>query len=366
MSTVELVNSDATGPDTRTIVICTTGGTIAASTDPGGVVTAGSHGAVETSTARMAAELEAVLPETIRVRWRPVLDLDSSAMGPGEFDAVVDAVEAALGDPEVAGVVVTHGTDTLEETAMLLDLHHGDPRPVVLTGAQRAADHPDADGPANLLDAVLVAADEVSRSLGVLVVLGRAVLQARGVRKWHTTDLIGFARNAPDPQQDVDPSELPEELVRPVLPRRVRLSGIRVDTVHAAPGADDAALRACVAAGARGIVVEGLGSGNLPPLLASGLRTVLAEHPELAVVVTSRVPRGEVSAVYGGPGGGAELARAGVVFSGHLRAGQCRVLLGCLIALSASGAGSDTAAHAHDGSVVSVGRLWDRFARVTA
>ena len=358
------VNHEPTSTDTRHVVICTTGGTIAAATGPDGVVSAGA------APALLAAELEAVLPETVRVTWRRVMDVDSSAMGPADLDAVLDAVAEVLGvdgagsdgagsdqaGPDaggrVDGVVVAHGTDTLEETAMLLDLHHADPRPVVVTGAQRAADHPESDGPANLLDAVLVAADEVSRGLGVLVVLGRAVLQARGVRKWHTSELLAFARNAPDPAEDVDPESLPEELRRPVLPRRVRLADVRVDVLAAAPGGDDAALRAVQDAGADGIVVEGFGSGNVPPALASGLRSALEARPDLGVVVTSRVPRGEVTAVYGGTGGGAELARSGVLFSGHLRAGQAWVLLACLLQVATGPA--------------ELRRDWDRFARVTA
>lgn len=359
VTTVGRVNHDPTSTDTRHVVICTTGGTIAAATGPDGVVSAGA------APALLAAELEAVLPETVRVTWRRVMDVDSSAMGPADLDAVLDAVTEVLGADgdgdgagsdgaggRVDGVVVTHGTDTLEETAMLLDLHHEDPRPVVVTGAQRAADHPESDGPANLLDAVLVAADEVSRGLGVLVVLGRAVLQARGARKWHTSELLAFARNAPGPAEDVDPDSLPEELRRPVLPRRVRLADVRVDVLAAAPGGDDAALRAVLDAGADGVVVEGFGSGNVPPALASGLRSTLEARPDLGIVVTSRVPRGEVTAVYGGTGGGAELARAGVLFSGHLRAGQAWVLLACLLQVA-------------DGPA-ELRRDWDRFARVTA
>ena len=116
----------------------------------------------------------------------------------------------------------------------------------------------------------------------------------------------------------------------------------------------DALLRiaAFADAGADGVVVEGLGSGNVPPALASGLRSALEARPDLGVVVTSRVPRGEVTAVYGGTGGGAELARAGVLFSGHLRAGQAWVLLACLMQVA-------------DGPA-ELRRDWDRFARVTA
>lgn len=343
-TTVVRVNSAETSTDTPHVVICTTGGTITASTGRGGVVSAGDSGA---ATEALLASLREVLPDTIRVSVREVLDADSSTFGPAEWDALTAAVADALADPGVAGVVVTHGTDTLEDTAVALDLVHDDPRPVAVTGAQRPADHPEADGPANLLDAVLLAADPVSRDLGVLVVLGRAILQARGVRKWHTTDPVGFARNAPD----VPVEGLPAGLERPVLPARPRFADTRVDVVACPPGADATALRACVAAGARGLVLEGSGSGNLPPAVAEAVAALATDRPDVVVVASSRVPRGEVTATYGGRGGGAELAARGVLPTGYLRSAQARVLLAGLLSLA--GDSADAAAE--------VRRQWSRF-----
>lgn len=228
---------------------------------------------------------------------------------------------------------------------MALDLHHRDPRPVAVTGAQLPADHPDADGPANLLDAVLLAADPVARDLGVLVVLGRAILQARGVRKWHTTEPVAFARNAPD----LPVEGLPAELERPTLTGRARFTDTRVDVISCPPGSDATALRACVAAGARGLVLEGSGSGNLPPLVAEAAAELAAERPDLVMVAATRVPRGEASASYAGPGGGAELATHGVLNCGYLRSGQARVLLAALLSVAdGTGPASDTAAAAKE------------------
>lgn len=343
---MERVNSAETSTDSPYIVICTTGGTITASTAPDGVVTAG---ASDPATAAMVDELRAVLPGDIRLSVRPVLDADSSTFGPAEWDAIVDAVSDVLADPAVTGVVLAHGTDSLEETAMALDLHHDDPRPVAITGAQLPADHPEADGPANLLDAVLLAADPVSRDLGVLVVLGRAILQARGVRKWHTTDPVAFARNSPE-----HPVEgLPAELERPVVQGRARFADLRVDVVACPPGSDAAALRACVDAGARGLVLEGTGSGNLPPLVADAVEELTRTRPDIVVVAGTRVPRGEATATYGGRGGGADLAAFGVLSCGYLRSGQARVLLAALLGLAGSG---DPAAAATE-----VRRTWSRY-----
>lgn len=345
-ATVDLVNSAETSTDTPHVVICTTGGTITASTVSDGVVVAGGS---DPATAAMLGTLQSALPGDIRLSVRPVLDGDSSSFGPAEWDALVDSVADVLTDPSVSGVVITHGTDTLEETAMALDLHHDDPRPVALTGAQLPADHPESDGPANLLDAVLLAADPVSRDLGVLVVLGRAILQARGVRKWHTTDPVAFARNSPE--QPVE--DLPPGLERPVVDGRARFAGARVDVVACAPGSDATALRACVDAGARGLVLEGSGSGNLPPLVAEAVEELARERPDIVMVAGTRVPRGEATATYGGLGGGAELATRGVLSCGYLRSGQARVLLTALLDLAD---GDDPAAAAAE-----VRRQWSRF-----
>jgi L-asparaginase len=348
---VERVNSAETSTDTPHVVICTTGGTITASTVPGGVVEAGDS---ELATRAMLDGLRAVLPETVRVSARAVLDADSSTFGPADWDVLVDAVADVLSDPGVSGVVVTHGTDSLEDSAMALDLHHHDPRPVAITGAQLPADHPDSDGPANLLDAVLLAADPVSRELGVLVVLGRAILQARGVRKWHTTESVAFARNAPD-----HPVEgLPAELERPTLGGRARFGEVRVDVVACPPGSDAVALRACVAAGARGLILEGSGSGNLPPSVAEAVADLADDRPDIVVVVGTRVPRGEATPTYGGRGGGAELAAHGALSCGYLRSGQARVLLAALISVADADAGGsgDPAERAAE-----VRRQWSRY-----
>ncbi|RKE59799.1 L-asparaginase [Dietzia kunjamensis] len=348
-TTVERVTSAETSTDTPHIVICTTGGTITASTTPEGAVVAGDS---DPATQAMLDGLRAVLPDQITVSARAVLDADSSTFGPAEWDLLVDAVGDVLSDPAVSGVVVTHGTDTLEETAIALDLHHDDPRPVALTGAQLPADHPGADGPANLLDAVLLAADPVSRDLGVLVVLGRAILQARGVRKWHTTDPVAFARNSPEhPVED-----LPPELERPTLPGRARFADTRVDVVACPPGADAVAVHACVEAGARGLVLEGSGSGNLPPLVADAVARLADDRPDIVVVASSRVPRGEATSTYGGPGGGAELAARGVRSCGYLRSGQARVLLAALLSTASSAVGADG-----DGAAAEVRRQWGRY-----
>lgn len=280
------------------IALLTTGGTIASSRGDDGVSRPGSV------NFDVAAE----------VVTRELMSKDSSTFDFADMDAVVNAVADALVDQQCVGVVVLHGTDTMEETALLVDLFHDDPRPVVFTGAQRTSDHSDPDGPRNVAAAVDVVLDAENRGRGVLVVFGGRVLPARGLAKWHTSDLDAF---------------LSSEEPRVVLPR-IAVSGVRVDIVALYPGADAVAIDAFVAAGAQGIVLEATGSGNTNAAVVAAVKSC-----GVPVVVTTRVPMGIIEPTYGGGGGGADLVDAGAVFSPLLRAGQARVLLAAQIATRA-------------------------------
>jgi L-asparaginase len=250
------------------------------------------------------------------------MSVDSSTMSLEGMVAIRDAVTAVLDDPRVDGVVVLHGTDTLEETAMLLDLFHDDPRPVVLTGAQRPADDPHPDGPGNARAAQRAAGAADMRGRGVLIVFGDRILPARGARKTHTTRLDGFEHYLPA-----------AEGRRGVFPWCPRIGRIRVDVVALYPGCDRTLIDASLAAGARGIVLEAMGSGNGNPMVLAAVEDCVAKG--VTVVITSRVPYGVVQPIYGGAGGGRDLTGAGAVSSPWLRAGQARVLLAALLATDA-------------------------------
>lgn len=230
------------------------------------------------------------------------------------------------------GVVVTHGTDTMEESAFLADLVHDDPRPVVFTGAQRPFDAPAPDGPANLADALRVAADPAARDLGALLAFDGLVFAARGVRKVET--LRGAAFGAPGrgpvlrvASGAVVPLGRPPR--PPALPLDLAADLPRVDVVACAQGSDDALLRAAVAAGAAGVVLEAFGAGNVPPPVAAAAAELVASG--VPVLVCSRVPSGPVVPLYAG--GGASLARDGALFGGDLSPWQGRLLLAAALAL---------------------------------
>jgi L-asparaginase len=235
-------------------------------------------------------------------------------------------VRGALLDDDIAGAVIVQGTDTIEETAFFFDLLHTGPKPVVVTGAMRAASDPGYEGPANIRDAVRVAASPALRGAGVVVVLAGSIEPADDVTKTHTSDLDTFKSLNSGSLGHVEGDDV--ILARTRGARRhvgatTAAEGVRL--VVATIGADGADIDALREAGADGFVVAATGAGNTSPrLLAAAERAIAAGLP---VVLTSRSPSGAASAAYAFPGGGATWVRAGAMLSGHLGGPKARVAL---------------------------------------
>ena len=248
-------------------------------------------------------------------------------------DAIADAAE----DREIEGVVVVQGTDTIEETAFFFDLLHAGGKPVVVTGAMRAASAPDYDGPANLRDAVRVAASPEMQRAGVVVVLAGTIEPADDVTKTHTTAFDTFRSLNLGSLGRVGEGGV--EVARARGPRRrvaATAAAERVHLVTATVAMDGTPIDALRAAGADGFVVEATGGGNTSAgLLAAAERAMDAGLP---VVLTTRCPSGEASGAYAFPGGGATWLRAGALLSGHLGGPKARIALALGI-----GAGLDRA-----------------------
>lgn len=279
------------------VVVVSTGGTIAMRPEPG------------TGKLVPATTAEELL-ETLAWPDAPPLTVDDFVSVPS-FD-MHGALALSLARRVLehgAPTVVTHGTDTMEETVYLIDrLLPDDAAPVVLTGAQRAADAPDRDGPRNLRDAICVAAAPERRGRGAMVVFGGDIHAAREVRKVHTNAVRAFASPGWGPIGQVDGERVvfgrrPER--RPPLSLPAELAP--VDLIRLYAGSDARFLRTAVESGARAIVLECTGRGNANAQVVEGVREAVAAG--VGVVVCSRCAEGRVEPVYG-RGGGRDLAEA--------------------------------------------------------
>jgi L-asparaginase len=256
---------------------------------------------------------------------------------PGLLD-LAGAVREALADPGTDGVVVVQGTDTIEETSFLLDLVLDSPKPVIVTGAMRAASDPGYDGPANLRTAVRCACAPELRGEGVLVVLAGSIDAADDVTKTHATALDTFRSLNLGPVGRVEEDRV--IVSRRRGPRRRVSAGSAAERVHlvtAHVAMDGSLIDAAVAAGADGLVVEATGAGNTSlPLLEAARRGMGTGLP---VVLTTRCPAGAAGSAYAFPGGGATWVQAGALTAGFLGGPKARVALALGL-----GAGLDRAA----------------------
>lgn len=282
-----------------------------------------------------SAELVATVPgldAVAELSARTLATLPSASLRVDHVLAALDWAHDTV-DRGAAGVVLVQGTDTLEESAYLLDLHWRSARPLVVTGAMRTPHAAGADGPANLLGAVLAAADPASAELGVLVVMNDEVHAAERVRKMHTTALDAFRSPRFGPLGRLQEGRIGYGN-RPA--RRAPLSQPpappwpSVALLETYLGDTGELLRFAVEGGCRGVVLAGFGVGHVPEPVA---REVGAVAERVPVVYASRAGAGTVlSDTYGFPGSESDLLDRGAIPAGWLDARKARVLLASLLA----------------------------------
>lgn len=306
----------------RCLVLLGTGGTIATTDAEGGR-------RVGVRADRLLEAASKVWgPVDAQVRVHDAARVVSFAATTRDALALAGAVREAAAEADA--VVVTHGTDTLEEVAFLLDLAHTGRVPVVLTGAQRPFDDPAPDGSRNLAAALRWAADPRSDGTGVTVVFNDAILPAVGLRKVHSLALSAFDSPGRAPLGSVDEAGVRRHAAPPRAPALIEpgLEDLpRVDVVSQYLGADDIALRALVDQGTRGVVLAGFGAGNTTPSVTEACLELLASGTP--VLLASRVGAGPVVGLYAG--GGADLVAAGAVPAGDLSPWQARLLLAAVL-----------------------------------
>lgn len=301
------------------VQILTTGGTISSLPQESGDVSATLSG--ENLVSRLGV--------TGNIKVQSSVTIGSFAFDYETLNAVAMNVIDALGSPEVSGVVVTHGTDTMEETAFYLSLVSAQfQKPVILTGAQLDASYTFSDGTRNLQDAVCAAQSKELVNFGALIVFGGFVHAARDVCKVDTNALEAFASPGWGPvarvdNQDVIVARYVKKLpkLKPAIPEPVALIRLGI-------GITGREFRKMVD-GFSGVVMEAYGRGNAHPTISPEVDRLINQG--VPVIVTSRCLRGSVLPVYGG-GGGKELERAGAWFAGDLTGEKARILLGTLLA----------------------------------
>jgi L-asparaginase len=305
------------------IVLIGTGGTIASRYD---------QKLGRTVASQRGADLLAQVPELAEVA---AIEVDDFATVPS-FDMPVEfahrlagRINQHLAQGEVAGVVVTHGTDTMEESCYLADLLLGSDKPAVFTGAQRAHDDPSPDGPGNLLGATRTAAAAAARGLGAMVCFADQIHGARDVTKVSASALATFKSCDKGALGEVDAGRVVIHR-RPMRRRTFTVERLetRVPLIRLHLGFDVALVEAALERGARGLVLEAFGRGNGPAALVPIVRAAVAAG--VPVVVTSRCPSGRVEPIYG-KGGGKDLADAGAIFAGDLKGPKARLLLMVLL-----------------------------------
>ena len=296
--------------------IVATGGTIAGTRSPAGGYVAGQLG--------VQSLIDAVprLCDVAHVSGEQLATIGSQDMDDATWLRLSRRLNQLAGDSAVDGVVVTHGTDTLEETAWFADLTVRPSKPIVFTGAMRTADAADADGPGNILAAVATAGDQKAAGHGVLVVMAGAIFTAREAAKFDTHRLDAFSWPDISPLGHIEhgrpilssPADAPpvrfdiESLATlPNVPILYAHAGMTPDLINAAAHAD-------------GLVLAGMGSGNLPVPVITALANLA--RTGTAIVRATRVPSGPVTG-----GGEIDDSASGFVHANHLSPAKSRVLL---------------------------------------
>ncbi|MGE0236861.1 asparaginase [Methylocystis sp.] len=310
----------AVGQDKPRVAVITTGGTIAQKIDPK------TGQAVPTLGADQLLESVPGLKGIADIVVTEVANIDSRDMQPSQWLAIARAVAKAAADPAIAGVVVVHGTDTMEDTGYFLELTRHTDKPIVLTGSMRDASSPWPDGPLNLLNAVRQAADPRSAGRGVTLTLNGRIIAANAARKVDAGNIDTFDGGAWGWLGTVEGNKVYWR-ARPDRGQSFDLPGAlpSVPVVMDYPGSTGALLDAAVANKAAGVVVVGYGIGNVSHPMYDAIARARAKG--VPILVTSRVNRGQIRPAYGGEGGGASLQKLGAILSPINDPGKARIAL---------------------------------------
>lgn len=316
--------SNETDASTKVVVI-NTGGTIAMESSVG-------TDAVDVAKLQPLHNLISLLSAYATIEMIDLFQVPSPHMTMSMMGELAERIGIVLAHDDVSGVVVTHGTDTLEETAYYLDLTVASDKPVVMTGAMRSSNELGADGPVNLIHAVRVAADRGSQNRGTLIVFNDEIHAARFVTKTHTSNVATFQSPSSGPIGIVTKRTIAYH--QAPMNRQMyapnQMEQIQVPLVKLVSGMESSWFSWLLENQIDGLVVEAFGAGNVTPNFMPVLRTLCDKG--VAVVIVSRCYNGYVQDIYAYDGGGRQLKEIGCIFSNGLNGQKARIRLIVLIA----------------------------------
>jgi L-asparaginase len=303
------------------VAIISTGGTIAEKTDPK------TGGAVPAVSGDDLVDAVKGLDKVANIAVMEFCNIDSSQMEPAIWARLSKTVDKVLADPQIVGAVITHGTDTMAVGAYMLDLTLVSDKPVAFTGAMNDASSLDPDGPANMLHAVQQVCSPEAKNWGVTVTLNRYVNGAHAVRKTQTTNPQTFKSGQAGYLGYVFDGKViafNERLPRKRLPLPAKLPRVVYLATYA--GDDGAMVRHAVDRGAKGIVIDGVGAGNVNAAVYRAITYALSKG--VSVVASTRVYHGGFQPIYGDAGGGETLVQHGCLMAPPQVTGpKARILL---------------------------------------
>jgi L-asparaginase len=309
----------------KKVAVVFNGGTISMKVDPR------IKAAVPTLTGEEIMSMVTGIENYAKIESYNFSNLPGPHMTPQKMLELSKYVKNLLQREDICGVVITHGTDTLEETAYFLDLTIDSEKPVVFTGAMRNSSELGYDGPHNLAASICTAISDKAKGRGVLVCFNDELYYASEATKFNTMSLDAFQSPNLGPIGIVDGNEAifyrDSSLKKHFDIDRVES---RVDLIKCAVGMDSKVIDFCVSQGAKGIVIEGTGRGNIPPDMVEGVKRAIDNG--VAIVIVSRCPQGRVHDSYGYKGGGKELRNLGAIFGDNLPGQKARIKL--MVALS--------------------------------
>ena len=321
----------------KKILVLHTGGTIAMKEN---VLTGG----VSPDVANPLMDAEIQIPENVELLVEDIFNLPSPHIMPNHMLILKNRIQEAI-KAGVSGVVITHGTDTLEETAFFLDTTIGEQLPIVLTGAMRSSNELGSDGLYNFESAIRVASCTEAKDKGVLIVMNDEIHSARYVTKTHTTNVATFRTPTLGPIGLVTKNRI--LFMQELLPTRhldiATVDGV-IPIVKAYAGMHGELIEALAHTKVDGLVIEALGAGNLPPQTLAALKKLLIQ--KIPIVLVSRCFNGIAEPVYDYSGGGKELEDMGVIFCDSINSQKARLKL--LIALNYGLSGKELVTFIHN------------------